>query len=53
MSSEDFVKYLTEKLVRFIDTPKEKRREERPNRERWSHRWFGMIPFSIKMMFKK
>jgi hypothetical protein len=50
---EDIVKYVTQKVVEYIDTPSEHRKVRRQNRRRepWTVRWFGMIPMSISMMF--
>lgn len=50
-SSNDLIKYVTQEVVRYIDTPKQHRKEK--VKENFSSRWFGMIPFSIKMLFKK
>ncbi|MCF6094204.1 YqzE family protein [Microaerobacter geothermalis] len=54
MSSNDLVKYLTVEMVRFLEKPrKENKREEVKIRENWSSRWFGLIPFSLKMWMKR
>jgi hypothetical protein len=47
----DIVKFLTQEFVKFIDTPKDKR--QRKNKERWSTRWFGLIPFAVRMVLHK
>lgn len=49
---EDIVKYVTQKVVEYIDTPSDARKERRRNRRRepWTVRWFGMIPMSISML---
>ncbi len=53
-SGEEIVKYVTERIVRYIETPNERRKEERlqrkSSREPWDARWFGMIPMSIAML---
>lgn len=53
--TEDFVKYVTVQLVKYIDTPKEVRRQHRAirkeMREHWSVRWFGMVPLSLSIWF--
>lgn len=53
MSSQDYIKYLVQQAVQYMDTPKdqrrERRRERRDNRLSWSQQWFGMVPFGIKM----
>lgn len=51
MSSNDLVKFITQEFVKYMDTPKSSRREKQ--KEKWSTRWFGMIPMSINMMFRR
>lgn len=57
--SEDLVKYITQQVVTYIDTPREVRRQlkqERRTRRReepWGSRWFGMLPLSLKLAFGK
>lgn len=51
MSSQDLVKFLTQEFVKYVETPKTQRHKK--SNEAWSSRWFGMIPMSIKMMFRK
>ncbi|MGG4398341.1 YqzE family protein [Paenibacillus thiaminolyticus] len=51
---QDLIKYITQRVVTYIDTPVEARRErrlERHNRakEPWQTKWFGMVPFSMQM----
>lgn len=51
---EDLIKYITQRVVTYMDTPVEARRErqlERKNRvkEPWQTKWFGMVPFGVKM----
>jgi hypothetical protein len=53
MSSNEYVKYLTQRIVKYMDTPKIERKATKPHKEHWVNRWFGMIPMSLKMMFGK
>ncbi|MNO16665.1 hypothetical protein D3C76_63510 [compost metagenome] len=47
---DELVKYITERVVDYVETPREIRKERRiRNKEPWSSRWFGMIPFSISL----
>ncbi|WP_159887195.1 YqzE family protein [Paenibacillus puerhi] len=50
---DELVKYVTERVVRYMDTPKEVRRQVRAgrkeSREHWEVRWFGMLPLAIRM----
>ncbi|CAM3765501.1 YqzE family protein [Marinicrinis lubricantis] len=51
-SGQDLLKYITQQLVRYMETPKEERRSSRKIRkpkEDWGSRWFGMMPLSLKM----
>ncbi|WP_054958004.1 YqzE family protein [Paenibacillus dakarensis] len=47
-SSDDLIKYITERLLHYMDTPKEVRKQQ-VKKEPWSVRWFGMIPFSVSL----
>jgi hypothetical protein len=51
--SDELVKYVTQRVVRYIETPKEVRRQVRASqkqgREHWETRWFGMLPLAFKM----
>jgi hypothetical protein len=54
MSFKDWITYMIEKMVYFLETPKKERKATRAaKREPWSYRWFGMIPLSMKIAFKK
>jgi hypothetical protein len=49
---DELIKFITQRLVRHIQMPKQERREARKVRrgtEPWSSRWFGMVPFAIHM----
>jgi len=53
--AEEIVKYVTQRVVQYLDTPSEDRKRQRELRksasEPWTVRWFGMIPMSLSMMF--
>ncbi|HZH58328.1 MAG TPA: YqzE family protein [Metabacillus sp.] len=60
MSTNDYVKYVTQQLVKYMDTPKETRKqqkEERKNQDSstayYSNRWFGVLPFAFKLFMNK
>ncbi|MBM7693281.1 hypothetical protein JOC77_002721 [Peribacillus deserti] len=57
MSTNDLVKYVTQQLIIFYDQPKEQRRSKRIERKQTksslSYNWFGFIPLSLSMLFKK
>ncbi|MCZ8514366.1 YqzE family protein [Paenibacillus filicis] len=52
-SGEDLVKYVTERVVEYMETPKavrkQVRRDRRIMREPWQTRWFGMVPLALRM----
>ena len=41
------VKYITEQVVTYMETPREERRKG--VKEPWSTKWFGMIPISLTL----
>jgi hypothetical protein len=53
---DEWIKYITEKLLYYAETPKKVRRQKRAIhrkvREPWQYRWFGMLPFAIGMWLK-
>ncbi|MFK7693107.1 YqzE family protein [Paenibacillus sp. HJGM_3] len=55
IKSEEWIKYITEQVVTYIETPADVRKEQRQNqkirREPWSIRWFGMIPLALQFWF--
>ena len=49
---QDIVRDLTERFVKYLDTPKEERKKEQetPKRkEPWTTLWFGMVPTACRM----
>ncbi|MDF2669923.1 MAG: hypothetical protein K0R67_2229 [Paenibacillus sp.] len=57
IKSEDLIKYITEQVVTFMETPADVRKENRKvlrgQKEPWKSRWFGMIPFAISMWLEE
>lgn len=57
MKSNDYVKYITETVVKYIDQPKEERKrhrlEKKDLKEPFLYRWFGLIPFILYQNIKK
>lgn len=53
---DKLVKYITEQVVTYLDTPKETRLESRmknrKNRERWVFRWFGFVPYALSFWYR-
>lgn len=50
---DELVKYITERVVTYVETPRKVRRENRTAKEPWSSRWFGMIPFSLSLWWER
>lgn len=53
MSFQDYLKFLVKRLLEYWETPAEERRKRKAPRESWSARWFGLIPLSIRMFWRK
>ncbi|TDQ41671.1 YqzE family protein [Aureibacillus halotolerans] len=53
MSVNDFVKFLTAQLVTGFEMNRQNPKPEKQLRvvHPCSHRWFGVLPFSLSMMF--
>lgn len=49
-SSNDLIKYVTEEVVRYLDTPKQHR--QRKMKGPITYQWFGFMPLAITMMFQ-
>ncbi|MDX8359616.1 MULTISPECIES: YqzE family protein [Bacillaceae] len=53
MSTNDYVKYVTQQIVSYIDQPKEERKKYRQKRKNertsFGNRWFGVLPFAFSM----
>lgn len=46
---DELVKYITERVVDYMETPKDIRRSKVKGKEPWSRKWFGMVPFGLGM----
>jgi hypothetical protein len=56
MSGNDYVKFMTQEIVKYMELPHEERRKRKKGRkkEQWiSGRWFGLLPFAFKLLVKK
>ncbi|WP_099158860.1 YqzE family protein [Virgibacillus ndiopensis] len=57
MSGNDYVKYMTEQVVTYIDTPRDERKsrkkQQNSNVSSFSNKWLGVLPFALKMFMKK
>jgi hypothetical protein len=51
-SEYKYLKYMTERVVSFLDTPSEEEEaklDKKISREPWLTRWFGVIPMGLMM----
>lgn len=51
-SGQDIVRDLTERIVKYLDQPREERKKQKnrtKRKEPWSILWFGMIPTALRM----
>ncbi|HWJ80307.1 MAG TPA: YqzE family protein [Niallia sp.] len=57
MKTNDYVKYLTQTFVQYMDQPKEERQklkeQRKENKEPFMLRWFGILPYVIAFRFKR
>ncbi|OMF37035.1 hypothetical protein BK133_07435 [Paenibacillus sp. FSL H8-0548] len=55
-NSDEYVKYMTEQLVTYLDTPRAERKQTRSSakalREPWLTRWFGWGPVSVILWWR-
>lgn len=51
--SDELVKYITQRVVRYIDTPKDERKGRAKAKEPWAMKWFGMIPYAFSLWVGK
>ncbi|MDC3415505.1 YqzE family protein [Aquibacillus salsiterrae] len=57
MSGNDYVKFMTQEIVKYMDMPQEERKKRKQNRTEQeyhlSNKWFGILPFAFKLLVKK
>ncbi|PQP80168.1 YqzE family protein [Paenibacillus sp. PCH8] len=51
--SDELVRYITQRVVHYIDTPKDERKDRAKRKEPWTMKWFGMIPFAVSLWVGK
>ncbi|BBI32914.1 YqzE family protein [Cohnella abietis] len=52
MDSSEYIKYMTEQVVGYMDRPKEEtevKSHKKLSREPWLTRWFGVAPMGLMM----
>lgn len=54
--NDEYIKYMTEKLVKYMETPhdvrKDKRQTAKAQREPWLIRWFGVGAFGLVLWWR-
>lgn len=55
MSGHEYLKYLTAEITTYMDLPAHRKKERKLNHSQpaYINRWFGMLPFMIKILFKR
>jgi hypothetical protein len=57
MSTNDYIRYVTQQFVSYMDAPKadrkQKRQQRREEREPFLNRWFGMLPLSAAVFYRQ
>ncbi|MBD2870212.1 YqzE family protein [Paenibacillus arenilitoris] len=56
IKGDEYVKFVTEQFVQYIETPKAERKQTRTSaraqREPWLTRWFGWGPMSLMLWWR-
>ncbi|UVI27931.1 YqzE family protein [Paenibacillus spongiae] len=56
-SRDELIKYMTQQLVTYMETPQEQRKLKREAakaaKEPWLTRWFGIAPLGIALWWRK
>ncbi len=54
MSFREWISYLLERMLWYLETPRQDRKElKKAKKEPWSSRWFGLLPVVIKLFLAK
>lgn len=57
MKTNDYVKYITQTFVKYIDQPKDVRikhkHDRKETKEPFLYHWFGVIPYVLISMFRR
>lgn len=56
MSTNDYVRFMTQQFVSYMDAPKEDRKQKKEQRRAekapFLNRWFGMMPLSAALFYQ-
>ncbi|MEC5422267.1 YqzE family protein [Virgibacillus sp. C22-A2] len=57
ISGSDYLKYMTQQVVAYLELPsserKERRKVQKLKRPLYTSRWLGIIPFALKVFMRK
>lgn len=57
MKTNDYVKYITQEVVQYIDQPKDERKklrqEKKDTKADFMYRWFGIIPYVLMLKMQE
>ncbi|WP_042458343.1 YqzE family protein [Neobacillus dielmonensis] len=57
MKTNDYVKYMTQTFVKYVDQPKDERKrlrlERKQSKASFWYRWFGIVPYVLYSEFKR
>ncbi|MBU8571462.1 YqzE family protein [Bacillus subtilis] len=57
MKTNDYVKYMTQQFVKYIDTPRDERKERKEVRKETKtpvfQQWFGILPYGFRLWLKR
>lgn len=57
MKTNDYIKYMTQTIVKYADQPKEERKrlrlERKENKAAFWYRWFGILPYIVYIEVKR
>ncbi|WP_203361771.1 YqzE family protein [Bacillus sp. REN10] len=57
MSIYELIRYSTHKILAYLNEPKQERKEKRQRRKTerpaFSSRWFGVVPWALRQLFRK
>ena len=56
MSTNDYVRFVTQQFVSYMDAPKEDRKQKKEQRraekEPFMNKWFGVMPLSAALFYR-
>nr|WP_295974276.1 YqzE family protein [uncultured Bacillus sp.] len=57
MKTNDYVKYITQTFVQYIDQPRDERKklrqEKKEHRADFIYRWFGIVPYVFMLQLRE